>query len=110
MTHSLAESWVDGNGGSAALGKAAALYSNVSWMPFVLMPTTFLLLLFPDGHLLSRRWRPVAWCAAAGIAGGFVAEVLHAGPIEDFPQVTNPIGVDDPLVDLLEGACPLSRS
>ena len=103
LAHSFAEYWVDGNGGPEALGKAAALYGEVSWIPFILMPATFLLLLFPDGHLLSRRWRPVAWCAAAGIAGGFVAGGLHPGPIPDFPQVMNPIGVDSPLVDLLEG-------
>jgi hypothetical protein len=79
------------------------LYGEVSWIPFIVMPTTFLLLLFPDGRLLSRRWRPVAWCGAVGIAGSFVAGGLHPGPIPDFPQVMNPIGVDSPLVDLLEG-------
>jgi MFS family permease len=29
---------------------------------------TFLLLLFPDGRLPSRRWRPLAWAAAVDIA------------------------------------------
>jgi uncharacterized membrane protein YhaH (DUF805 family) len=33
------------------------------------------LLVFPDGHLPSRRWRPVLWVAVAGI----VAFVLGAG-------------------------------
>ena len=103
LAHSFADYWVDGNGGPDALGKAAALYGEVSWIPFIVMPATFLLLLFPDGRLLSRRWRPVAWCAAVGIAGSFVAGGLHPGPIPDFPQVMNPIGVDSPLVDLLEG-------
>ena len=103
LAHSFADYWIDGNGGPDALGKAAALYGEVSWIPFIVMPTTFLLLLFPDGRLLSRRWRPVAWCAAVGIAGGFVAGGLHPGPIPDFPQVMNPIGVDSPLVGLLEG-------
>jgi hypothetical protein len=29
---------------------------------------TFALLLFPDGRLPSRRWRPVAWMSALGVA------------------------------------------
>ena len=48
-------------------------------MPFILVPATFLLLLFPDGHLLSPRWRPVAWCAAVGIAGAFLTAALAPG-------------------------------
>jgi hypothetical protein len=72
-------------------------------MPFMLLPATFLLALFPDGHLLSRRWRPVAWCAALGMAGGFVVEEMIAGPIPDYPQLTNPFGVDSPLISPLDG-------
>jgi hypothetical protein len=103
VASSFAQHWVEGSGGPDALGKAAALYASLSWIPFILMPATFLLLLFPDGRLLSRRWRPVAWCAEVGIAGTFVAGGLRSGPIEDFPQLMNPIGVDSPLLDLLEG-------
>jgi hypothetical protein len=103
LAGSYADYWVEARVGSALLGKTAALYGDLSWIPWILVPSTFLLLLFPDGRLLSRRWRPVAWCAAAAIGGGFVAGVLHAGHMEDRPQLTNPYGVDSPLIDALQG-------
>jgi hypothetical protein len=103
LAGSYADYWVDARDGPVLLGKTAALYGDLSWIPWILVPSTFLLLLFPDGRLLSRRWRPVAWCAAAAIGGGFVAGWLHAGHMEDRPQLTNPYGVDSPLIDALQG-------
>jgi hypothetical protein len=64
----------------------------------VYIPTSFLLLLFPDGLLPSPRWRPVAWCAALGIAGFVAGYALEAGPLGDFPRIVNPYGVDSPIV------------
>ena len=72
-------------------------------MPFILLPATFLLALFPDGHLVSRRWRPVAWCAALGMVGGFLVEGMAPGPVPDHPQLTNPFGVDSPVLSPLDG-------
>ena len=45
----------------------------------------FVLLLFPTGALLSRRWRPVAWAAAAAIAAwalgnAFAPTIITAAP------------------------------
>ncbi len=42
-------------------GTAAEWFGNWTWAPFLCVMLTFPFLLFPDGHLLSRRWRPVAW-------------------------------------------------
>ena len=53
---------------------------------------TFLLLLFPTGHLPSRRWRPVAWAAGATITGmTLVAAVAPVPPDDGLP--TNPLGI-----------------
>jgi hypothetical protein len=96
-----ADYWLEGGEGGDVLGQTAAWYATLSWVPFVLVPPTFLLLLFPDGRLLSRRWRPVAWCAAGGIAGTFLTTGLRPGPLEDFPELANPYAVTSPLLDPL---------
>lgn len=44
----------------------------------------------------SRRWRPVAWIAGAGIAIPTVAFFLEPGPLPQTPQFNNPFGVGDP--------------
>jgi hypothetical protein len=41
---------------------------NWAWSPGLGLLMTFALLLFPDGRLPSRRWRPVAWLSGASIA------------------------------------------
>jgi hypothetical protein len=87
--------------GPRSLGETAAWFSSWSWIPLVFVPTSFLLLLFPDGRPPSPRWWPVAWCAGLGISGFVVGYALEAGPLEDFPQIANPYGVDSPIVGVV---------
>ena len=46
-------------------GTFAVWLSNWVWVPIFGVLLTWPFLLFPDGHLVSRRWLPVSW--AAGI-------------------------------------------
>lgn len=54
------------------------------WIPNVLLPFTFTLLLFPDGKLLSPRWRPIAWAAGLSIAAYTFSMAFHPGPLPQF--------------------------
>jgi MFS family permease len=101
VTNAYAAYWLEGNG-SATLGKAAAVYASAGWMPFILLPTTFVLLLFPNGEVLGPRWRKLIWIDAVTLFLGFVGALVTVGPLEDYPQVENPIGVKA-LSDLLAG-------
>jgi hypothetical protein len=103
LTRGYAEFWLASGWGSTSLGETAAWFSSWAWTPLVVVPTTFLLLLFPDGRLPSPRWRPMAWLAALGIIGFIVGYALDAGPLEDLPQIRNPYGVDSPVLGLLVG-------
>jgi hypothetical protein len=95
------EFWLASGFGMSSLGEMAAWFSSWLWYLLIFVPLSLLLLLFPDGRLPSPRWRPVAWGAALGTAGGVVGNALKAGPLVDFPQITNPYGVDSPIVGMV---------
>jgi hypothetical protein len=96
-----AEYWLAGGTSMKSVAETAAWFSSWAWILLTYVPTTFVLLLFPDGRLPSPRWRLVAWGAALGIAGCIVGYALEAGPLEDFPQIANPYGVDGPVVGMV---------
>lgn len=65
------------------------------WFPAVMMPFTLLLLLFPDGHPPSRRWRPLLWVILAALVIGTIGAAFTAGALDgiDFAEIDNPVGV-----------------
>jgi two-component system NarL family sensor kinase len=50
------------------------------WIPTSLIPLSFLLQLFPDGRLPSRRWKPILIAAAIGLVGVLFAIGFHPDP------------------------------
>jgi hypothetical protein len=75
-------------------GGRAAIWA-AGWIPAAggLAVLTFFLLLFPDGRLPSRRWRPIAWLSAAGLSGSVVGVALAPGQLADYRRVENPFGL-----------------
>ena len=53
--------------GTVPGGPLANWVAQWVWAPSVGLLFTFMLLLFPDGRLPSRRWRPVAWLSGLSI-------------------------------------------
>jgi hypothetical protein len=53
--------------GTVPGGGLAIWVSQWAWAPGLGLLLTFVPLLFPDGRLPSRRWRPVAWLSAVPI-------------------------------------------
>jgi hypothetical protein len=66
--------------------EVAAFLSTINPGPLLAI---FVLLLFPDGRLPSRRWRPVVWLVVAGIALYVIQGILDLGH-------ANPLGVELP--------------
>ncbi|MDQ3250911.1 MAG: hypothetical protein M3P86_01230, partial [Actinomycetota bacterium] len=71
----------------------ALLYAWL-WVPAVGLLGTYLILLFPDGKLPSRRWRPLAWLAGAVIVLESVAVFLTPGPLDGLGGARNPFGLE----------------
>lgn len=63
------------------------------WIPTIVLPITFLLLLFPNGRLLSPRWRLISWAAGLGLAGAVVGLAFHPSQSEALGLgEVNPLG------------------
>ena len=74
-------------------GVWAAWVSSWVWVAVIGPIVTFLFLLFPDGHVPSRRWRPVAWAAGVDLVIIVVAGMVNPNADSGFP-VGNPIGIE----------------
>ena len=82
--------------GSLPGGRVAAWIEEVIFAGFVAFAFAFVLLLFPHGRLLSRRWRPVAWLAVLAAMLLFLGTALEPGHFDQdpFSSVENPVGID----------------
>ncbi len=67
------------NPGSLPSATAVGWFSNWTWVPMVFLPLTQLLLLFPDGRPLSRRWRQFGVGAAALLVALMISASLVDG-------------------------------
>jgi hypothetical protein len=64
------------------------------WVPTVGLLGIYLILLFPDGRLPSRRWRPLALFSGVMIVLLSITEGLAPGPLENQGGVRNPFGLE----------------
>jgi signal transduction histidine kinase len=87
-----------------------ALTTFVGWLTnwvflALVLPIPWILLLFPDGTLPSRRWRPVGIAILVSSALAAVASILAPGPIDaSVPSApANPTGVESlkPVIDVV---------
>jgi hypothetical protein len=64
------------------------------WIPPVGLLGIYLILLFPDGRLPSRRWRPLAWLSGVVMVLASLGITFSPGPLEGHPGVRNPLGLE----------------
>ena len=74
---------------------AVAWVTNWTTNVWFSLALIFLPLLFPHGHLPSRRWRPVLWLGVAALVLAVAGTALAPGPLElrDGAGIDNPLGL-----------------
>ena len=89
--HSL---YVMASPGSVPFPEVLAGVNHWLWVPTVGLLGTYVFLLFPDGRLPSRRWRPLAWLSGVVIASGSLGLMLSPGPLDMPRGIRNPFGLE----------------
>jgi hypothetical protein len=79
--------------GSVPFAVEVAGIGEFMWVPCVGLLGTYLLLLFPNGRLPSRRWRPLAWLSGAVLVVLIVSIMLSPSQL-DPPGLRNPFGLE----------------
>jgi hypothetical protein len=76
-------------------GGYMAWFSWLAGFEVLVMAAVFVMVLFPDGHLLSRRWRIVAWMALCGAMLRTLNNAFDPEDLNDHPYVQVPFGVEE---------------
>jgi len=79
--------------GSVPFAVGVAGINNWLWVPAVGLLGTYVFLLFPNGRLPSRRWRPLAWLSGAVIISVSLGTALDPGPLQNLGGLQNPFGI-----------------
>jgi hypothetical protein len=82
-----------GHTGSLPGGEFMAWISWWVGVPVLPLAGALLVLLFPNGKLLSRNWRPVVWIAVCGSAMLALGAALGPGSLSFQPTFDNPLGL-----------------
>jgi hypothetical protein len=91
-------------GAGALLGaRAVAWLLSWLWLPGVMLLLCFLPLYFPDGRLLSHRWRWVVWLALFFSVTGAIYLAVRPGEMQSTGFI-NPLGIEAllPVLGLLD--------
>ncbi|MBA2364435.1 MAG: hypothetical protein H0V86_12985 [Chloroflexia bacterium] len=96
------------NPGSLPGGAWVAWFPHWGWALGVICLNMLLPLLYPAGHLPSRRWRPILWLIGAmflvPFTLSFSPDIMAQLPPEGYPAVQNPLGIEgaDRVFELIE--------
>ena len=95
--------------GSLPAGSFLAWFSVWMGGPTSLIPFVLLFLLFPNGRLLSPRWRILAWLLVPIFVALLFQAIVTPGPLLQYPSVVNPFGIDalGRLAERVEGTATL---
>ena len=87
---------------SLPLGAEMSWLSNWIWAPGLGLILVFLPLLFPNGCLPSRRWRPVAWLGGASIVLSSVPALIILWPERGTALVSGPVNDEEGSLRILD--------
>ena len=82
--------------GSVPFPVGVAGVNNFLWVPAVGLLGTYAIMLFPDGRLPSKRWRPLAWLSGAVIVVLSAGVALSPEPLQNLEGIRNPFGLELP--------------
>jgi hypothetical protein len=68
--------------------------NNFMWVPAVGLLGTYVFLLFPDGRLPSRRWRPLAWLSGTVLLLVSILVALAPGRLQNLGGIGNPFALE----------------
>jgi hypothetical protein len=79
--------------GSVPFPVGVAGLNNFVWVPAVGLLGTYAIMLFPDGRLPSKRWRPLAWLSGTAIVLISAGVAISPEPLQNLGGTRNPFAL-----------------